>query len=144
MAPRALRPFAHRDYRTLMAALVVSVFGHGMWAVAMVYQVRRLGGGPVELSVVATATSVGLLAFVLIVTIPFGIDLSARSGSPVTGTLKVTVFDGRSIATKSARIAYLPNLFDSSVRQICWTPSVSPHADVYHWSMTRSPGFNCS
>ncbi|MET1035673.1 MAG: MFS transporter [Arthrobacter sp.] len=66
MAPRALRPFAHRDYRTLMAALVVSVFGHGMWAVAMVYQVRRLGGGPVELSVVATATSVGLLAFVLV------------------------------------------------------------------------------
>lgn len=66
MAPRALRPFAHRDYRILMAALVVSVFSHGMWAVAMVYQVKRLGGGPVQLSVVATATSIGLLAFVLL------------------------------------------------------------------------------
>lgn len=66
MAPRALRPFAHRDYRILIAAMVVSVFSHGMWAVAMVYQVKRLGGGPVQLSFVATATSIGLLAFVLV------------------------------------------------------------------------------
>ncbi|WP_417234184.1 MFS transporter [Arthrobacter sp.] len=66
MAPRALRPFAHRDYRILIAALVVSVFSHGMWAVAMVYQVKRLGGGPVQLSFVATATSIGLLGFVLV------------------------------------------------------------------------------
>lgn len=66
MAPRALRPFAHRDYRTLIAALIASIFGHGVWAVAMVFQVKELGGGPVELSVVATATSVGLLALVLV------------------------------------------------------------------------------
>lgn len=66
MAPRALRPFAHRDYRILITALVVSVFSHGMWAVAMVYQVKRLGGGPAQLSLVATATSIGLLAFVLV------------------------------------------------------------------------------
>lgn len=66
MAPRALAPFAHRDYRILVAAMMLSIFGHGMWAVAMVYQVRHLGGGPAQLSVVATATSVGLLGFVLI------------------------------------------------------------------------------
>jgi MFS family permease len=36
-----------------------------MWAVAMVYQVIHLGGGPLELSLVATAGSVGLVAFVL-------------------------------------------------------------------------------
>lgn len=36
-----------------------------MWAVAMVYQVIHLGGGPLELSLVATAASVGLVAFVL-------------------------------------------------------------------------------
>src|SRR5688572_14206590 len=36
-----------------------------MWAVAMVYQVIQLGGGPLELSVVAAAGSVGLVAFVL-------------------------------------------------------------------------------
>ena len=36
-----------------------------MWAVAMVYQVIHLDGGPLELSLVATAGSVGLVAFVL-------------------------------------------------------------------------------
>ncbi|APF41248.1 MFS transporter [Neomicrococcus aestuarii] len=65
MAPRALRPFIHRDYRVLVTALIASVFGQGMWAVAMVYQVKALGGGPIELSVVATATSLGILLLVL-------------------------------------------------------------------------------
>lgn len=64
-APKALRPFAHREYRVLIAALAISIFGSGMWAVAMVYQVIKLGGGPLELSVVAAAGSVGLVAFVL-------------------------------------------------------------------------------
>jgi MFS family permease len=36
-----------------------------MWAVAMVYQVIHIGGGPLELSLVAAAGSVGLVAFVL-------------------------------------------------------------------------------
>ncbi|MEN2743715.1 MFS transporter [Sinomonas halotolerans] len=63
--PRALRPFAHREYRVLIAALAVSIFGSGMWAVAMVYQVLALGGGPLELSVVATAMGGGLIAFLL-------------------------------------------------------------------------------
>jgi MFS family permease len=62
---QALRPFAHREYRVLIAALAISIFGSGMWAVAMVYQVIHLGGGPLELSLVATAGSVGLVAFVL-------------------------------------------------------------------------------
>ncbi|MFY9634034.1 MAG: MFS transporter [Cellulosimicrobium cellulans] len=62
---QALRPFAHREYRVLIAALAISIFGSGMWAVAMVYQVIHLGGGPLELSLVAAAGSVGLVAFVL-------------------------------------------------------------------------------
>jgi MFS family permease len=64
-APKALRPFAHREYRVLIAALAISIFGSGMWAVAMVYQVIQLRGGPLELSLVAAAGSVGLVAFVL-------------------------------------------------------------------------------
>ncbi|MEC5181711.1 MFS transporter [Arthrobacter sp. CG_A4] len=64
-ALRALRPFAHREYRVLIAALAISIFGSGMWAVAMVYEVIHLGGGPLELSLVAAAGSVGLVAFVL-------------------------------------------------------------------------------
>ncbi|XAS64303.1 MFS transporter [Micrococcaceae bacterium Sec5.8] len=62
---RALRPFAHREYRVLIAALAISIFGSGMWAVAMVYEVIHLGGGPLELSLVAAAGSVGLVVFVL-------------------------------------------------------------------------------
>lgn len=62
---RALRPFVHRDYRLLITARAISIFGSGMWAVAMVYQVIALGGGPLELSLVAAAGSVGLVAFVL-------------------------------------------------------------------------------
>lgn len=64
-ALRALRPFAHREFRVLIAALSISIFGSGMWAVAMVYEVIHLGGGPLELSLVATAASVGLVGFVL-------------------------------------------------------------------------------
>jgi MFS family permease len=66
MPLRALRPFAHREYRVLIAALAISIFGSGMWAVAMVYQVIHLGGGPLELSLVAAAASIGLVAFVLV------------------------------------------------------------------------------
>lgn len=62
---RALRPFAHREFRVLISALSISIFGSGMWAVAMVYEVIHLGGGPLELSLVATAASVGLVGFVL-------------------------------------------------------------------------------
>ena len=45
-ALRALRPFAHREYRVLIMALAISIFGSGMWAVAMVYEVIHLCGGP--------------------------------------------------------------------------------------------------
>src|SRR6478752_321944 len=64
-ALRGLRPFAHREYRVLITALAISIFGSGMWAVAMVYEVIHLGGGPLELSVVAAAGSVGLVTFLL-------------------------------------------------------------------------------
>ncbi|MFJ4171017.1 MFS transporter [Paenarthrobacter sp. NPDC089714] len=66
VALRALRPFAHREFRVLISALSISIFGSGMWAVAMVYEVIHLGGGPLELSLVATAASIGLVAFVLV------------------------------------------------------------------------------
>lgn len=49
----------------LITALAISIFGSGMWAVAMVYEVIFLGGGPLELSLVAAAGSVGLVAFLL-------------------------------------------------------------------------------
>ncbi|WP_426324389.1 MFS transporter [Microbacterium sp. E-13] len=58
---RFVRPLAHRDFRMLFGAVVLSIFGAGMWAVVMVYTVIGAGGGPVELSIVAAANAVGLL-----------------------------------------------------------------------------------
>ena len=64
--PRALRPFRHRDYRFLVASMAVSLFASGMWIVALVWQVIDIGGGPTELGIVATASSLGLLVSVLL------------------------------------------------------------------------------
>lgn len=63
---RALSPFRHQQFRVLAAGLSISVFGHGLWAVALVYQVRALGGGMAELAAATTALSIGLLACVLL------------------------------------------------------------------------------
>lgn len=64
--PRALRPFRHRDYRFLVASMAVSLFASGMWIVALVWHVIDIGGGPTELGIVATASSLGLLVSVLL------------------------------------------------------------------------------
>ncbi|OMH34231.1 MFS transporter [Tersicoccus sp. Bi-70] len=65
-APAAFAPFRNRQYRVLIAGLSASMVGAGMWAVAMVYQVIAIGGGALELSVVATVNSVGMIAFILL------------------------------------------------------------------------------
>ena len=59
--PRALRPFRHSAYRRLALALAFSTFASGVWVVAMVWEVIRIGGGPAQLSVVSTAGAVGVL-----------------------------------------------------------------------------------
>jgi MFS family permease len=42
-------------------ALTLSTFASGVWVVALVWEVIRIGGGPAQLSIVATASSVGVL-----------------------------------------------------------------------------------
>jgi MFS family permease len=64
--PRALRPFIVPRYRLLAGALTLSLLGSGMWIVAVVWQVIELDGGPVQLSQVATAAAIGMLAAVLV------------------------------------------------------------------------------
>lgn len=64
--PRALRPFRFGQYRLLAVALALSLFGAGVWLVAVVFQIKGTGGGPVEVSIVATANAVGLLLAVLL------------------------------------------------------------------------------
>jgi MFS family permease len=64
--PRALRPFTTRGYRILAIALTANVFAGGVWTVAAVLTVRRLGGGPGEFSVVAGGFATGMLIAVLL------------------------------------------------------------------------------
>lgn len=64
--PTALHPLRNRDFRLLWGALAISLTGDGIWLVAIAFQVIELGGGPVQLSLVAGAFSVGMLVFLLI------------------------------------------------------------------------------
>jgi MFS family permease len=59
--PRALTPFRHEAYRKLAVALVLSTFASGVWVVALVWEVIRIGGDASQLSVVSTAAAVGVL-----------------------------------------------------------------------------------
>ncbi|PWN02444.1 MFS transporter [Nocardioides silvaticus] len=59
--PRALTPFRHSAYRRLGIALVLGAFAGGVWVVALVWEVIRIGGGAGQLSVVSTAGAVGVL-----------------------------------------------------------------------------------
>ena len=63
---RVLAPFRFREYRLLMAAVTLSIFAEGMWAVVMAFQVIALDNDPTSLSLVATCLGTGLVAFVLV------------------------------------------------------------------------------
>jgi MFS family permease len=59
--PRGLTPFRTPGYRRLALALVFTSFASGVWLVALVWEVIRIGGGPAQLSVVSTSAAVGVL-----------------------------------------------------------------------------------
>ncbi|MDG4666114.1 tetracycline efflux MFS transporter Tet(V) [Mycobacterium sp. 236(2023)] len=63
---RVLAPFRFREYRLLIAAVALSIFAEGMWAVVMALQVIELSNDPAALSLVATCLGAGLVAFVLV------------------------------------------------------------------------------
>jgi MFS family permease len=52
---------AHREYRMLMLSVAASLMASGTWVVALVWQVMRSGGGPAQLSLVTTGTSLGMV-----------------------------------------------------------------------------------
>ena len=59
--PRMLAPFSIPAYRKMAVALSCGAFAYGVWTVALVWEVIRLGGGPAQLSIVSTAGAVGVL-----------------------------------------------------------------------------------
>lgn len=63
--PTALRPFANDQYRLLAIALTCSLFGGGVWIIAIVASVFVIEGTPADLSLVATGTAIGMLVAVL-------------------------------------------------------------------------------
>jgi MFS family permease len=64
--PRALKPFAHPQYRLLCAGLVLAMFADGIWTVGVVWQVIGMGGGPGQLSLVTAVAAVGMVASTLL------------------------------------------------------------------------------
>ncbi|MFT4126618.1 MAG: MFS transporter [Gordonia sp. (in: high G+C Gram-positive bacteria)] len=63
--PRVLRPFARGQYRLLAAGLILALFSDGVWTVAAVWQVIAMAGGPAQVSVVASAAAIGMVAATL-------------------------------------------------------------------------------
>ncbi|WP_234813001.1 tetracycline efflux MFS transporter Tet(V) [Mycolicibacterium confluentis] len=63
---RVLAPFRFREYRLLIAAVSLSIFAEGMWAVVMALQVMELDHDPAALSLVAACLGAGLVGFVLV------------------------------------------------------------------------------
>src|SRR3712207_262221 len=64
--PRALAPLRLPHYRLLAASMALSLLAAGLWAVAVVWQVVALRGGPAALSLVAALSAGGMLATTLL------------------------------------------------------------------------------
>ena len=64
--PRALAPLRHSSYRLLAASMALSLLSSGLWAIAVVWQVVALGGGPAALSLVSGLSAGGMLASTLL------------------------------------------------------------------------------
>ena len=56
-----MAPLGQPAYRRLALALVLSTFASGIWAIAIVWEVIRFGGGPRQLSIVAAAGTLGVV-----------------------------------------------------------------------------------
>ena len=63
---RVLAPFRIREYRLLIAAVSLSIFADGMFAVVLALQVIELDNNPVSLSIVMTCFGAAFVAFVLV------------------------------------------------------------------------------
>ncbi len=98
--PRLLRPFRTAAYRRLAVSLVLTTFAFGVWVVGQVWEVIRIGGGPTQLSVVSTATAIGVLLPALLAgvvadrvpqkTILLWVTAVQLAGMTVVGVLSLT------------------------------------------------------
>ena len=63
--PRALLPFARRQYRLLASGLILAMFADGVWTIAVIWQIIALGGGPGQVSLATGVAAVGMLVSTL-------------------------------------------------------------------------------
>jgi MFS family permease len=62
---KLLRPLRERDFALLWLGMTISLIGDGIFLVAQAWQVYDLSNDPVALSLVGTAWTVGMVAFLL-------------------------------------------------------------------------------
>src|SRR5919205_419672 len=63
---RLLAPLRHRDFRLLWAGMCVSLFGDGVFTVAMAWQVYALSNAPTALAVVGIAMTLPTIGSLLL------------------------------------------------------------------------------
>jgi MFS family permease len=137
--PRILTPFAIPAYRRMAVALSCGAFAYGVWTVALVWEVIRLGGGPAQLSIVSTAGAVGvllpaLLAGVVADRIPQKLIVMTVATAEVVSYTVVTVLS----------LADLTKIWHLAVVSLCigmgmafyyaaysaWLPAIVPASDL--------------
>ena len=137
--PRALTPFAIPAYRRLALALVLTTFASGVWVIGLVWEVIRIGGGPAELSVVTTASAIGVLlpsllggvvadrvAQKLILLAVAGVELAGMAmvaTLSLTDTTQLWHLAAVSFVTGSGMAFYYP-------AYSAWLPALVPESDL--------------
>jgi len=137
--PRALTPFRHASYRRLGTALVLTSFGGGVWIVALVWEVIRIGGGASALSAVTTAGAVGvlvpaLLGGVVADRIPQKLILIATTSVELAGMTLVAVLSFTDLTQlwHLAAVAFVAGMAMAFYYPAysAWLPALVPEEDL--------------
>lgn len=137
--PRALTPFRTPAYRWLAVALAFTSFAQGVWVVALVWEVIRLGGGPGSLSVVTTAAAVGVLLPALVAgvvadrvpqrTILIVVALVELAGLSLVALLSASDLTGVGSLAGVAFVTGLATAFYYPAYS-AWLPALVPESDL--------------
>jgi MFS family permease len=144
--PRALQPLRHRAYRWLALSLGLSLLANGSWAVAVIWQVVALGGGPAEVSLASALTlggtlAVALLGGVLADRVPqrhILLVVALLQAVPVTGVAVLSLASGLPLGLLAA-VGLL-----GGVGMGLYYPAYSTTRPTRRWSPRSCPGTNCS
>lgn len=136
---RMLSPFRTPAYRKLALALVLASFTWGVWVVAVVWEVIRIGGGASQLSLVSGANALGMLLPCLIAgvvadRIPQKTILIAVAGVQCAG-IAVTALLSLTDLTQLWHLGVVALLFGVATSfyypaYSAWLPALVPEEDL--------------